>query len=51
LISSPGFCNKKKAFDERLLIKSATTSRAGGLRKAPGRDLPLLVVADFSKEF
>ncbi len=33
--------------------KSATTSRAGGMRKAPGRGrgLALLVVADFCKEF
>jgi len=30
-------------------MKSASTSRAGGMGKAHGRGHPLLVVADFSK--
>jgi len=31
--------------------QSATTSRAGGMRKAPRRGLALLVVADLGQEF
>ena len=31
-----------------LRFKSATTSRARGMRKAPGRSQALLVVADFN---
>jgi hypothetical protein len=46
----------KQIFKDELTItrdKSATTSRAGGMRKAPrrGRGYALLVVADLGKEF
>ena len=53
---SPGIHIKKHAPSNKqahngCVLKSVTTSRTGGMRKAPGRgrDHALLVVADFSE--